>query len=145
MDKKYINKKISNIENLLLDCTEDQRPIYQGYLEFWQEKIPKSNEKPDAETDGEESNLPTETLDAEEEPESPKELEKEEAEIIEEAVPEVNEEIMVEEDPEPQWTLEQEVHYAEEFETTYPNKHAYLRRNGELLRTKAFKEFLKSK
>jgi len=43
---------------------------------------------------------------------------------------------------EPQWTAEEELLRAEEFEATYPNKHAYLRRNGEILKTKAFKEFL---
>lgn len=136
MDTDYINKKISNIEKLLLNCTEDQKPIYQEYLEFWKEKIPKSKEKTDAETIEGEGN-PLITTD--------------EPPILEVTV-DVNtgEVIDVKEADEPEEIIdiiepELEALQAELFETTFPNKRAYLRRNGDLLKTKAFKEFLISK
>jgi len=110
MDTKYIARKLFQCEELVKNSTsEEQKKIYQGYLEFWQEKAKNIKIH---------SKIPIK--------ESFKEVEPEPIEVVEE----------------PQWTAEEELLRAEEFEATYPNKHAYLRRNGEILKTKAFKEFL---
>ena len=128
MDTEYIAKKLFQCKELVENSTsEEQKKIYQGYLEFWQEKAKNIKIH---------SKIPIK--------ESLKEAEKPEPIVVLTQTP-IEEEVgpeSVEVIEEPQWTAEEELSRAEEFEATYPNKHAYLRRNGEILKTKAFKEFL---
>ena len=129
MDTEYIAKKLFQCKELVENSTsEEQKKIYQGYLEFWQEKAKNIKIH---------SKIPIKGPIKE----PLKEIEKPES--IEVVIPELE----VEPEPEkvteePQRTADEELLRAEEFEATYPNKHAYLRRNGEILKTKAFKEFL---
>ena len=45
--KAYINLKIENCQRLVDNATsEDQEKVYQGYLAFWEEKLPKK-ERPE--------------------------------------------------------------------------------------------------
>lgn len=48
MDKNYIKRKIKNCEGLVDNAISDaQKAVYEGYLEFWQEKLggPKESEE----------------------------------------------------------------------------------------------------
>lgn len=43
MDNEYINTKILNCKKLVKTAiSEAQKAVYQGYLEFWQEKLGKN-------------------------------------------------------------------------------------------------------
>ena len=43
--KEYINLKISNCQRLVDEAiSEDQKKAYQGYLDFWTEKLPKKEQ-----------------------------------------------------------------------------------------------------
>lgn len=130
MDTEYIAKKLFQCKELVKNSTsEDQKKIYQGYLEFWQEKAKNIKIH---------SKIPIKEALKEAEKPEPIEVETSEPETMGDNWKGLNKMI----DAIPQWTAEEELVKAEEFEATYPNKHAYLRRNGEVLKTKAFKEFL---
>jgi len=50
MDQE-VNRKIKQCRELMANAiSPKQRTIYRGYLQFWQEKITKSNLKTDTET-----------------------------------------------------------------------------------------------
>jgi len=50
MDQE-VNRKIKQCRELMANAiSPKQRTIYRGYLQFWQEKITKSNQKTDTET-----------------------------------------------------------------------------------------------
>ena len=118
--KEYVLKKIENCKMLVETAiSEAQRAVYQGYLEFWQGKD-------DATAVAEKKRLAEEELKKFQEEESRKKA----AEQIEEVIE------LVEIPP------EQEMLYAEEFETLNSNKHAYRYQNGEKLQTNAFVEFI---
>jgi len=152
MDKKYIDRKIENCQKLVDTAIDPaQKEIYQGYLEFWQKKITKSNRKTDTET-GEEPSIPlTEEPQKEEidtsnyvsgreilkgtEYELPQREEKKEIEgkaILERELQDAKDKL-------------EELEREEEFKLAYPNKNAYYNRDNKTYKTNAFKEFLISK
>lgn len=154
--KEYVEWKISNCKKLVETATSDaQAEVYQGYLDFWTEKLPKKDrpeviaEKEEAKqkkleiavAKREEAELAA-VMKAEEELLKEKAahikaekiavkkaelaaLEAEEAEILEKINPEL-----------------EESKYANIFEIENHPKQAYYTKNGERLKTNAFKEYL---
>ena len=130
MDEAYIKRKIENCRMLVNTAiSEAQKKIYQGYLEFWKDKSG--------------STTIDKKIDIVEKDEVKPILEPEPVEAIEEE-PEVIEQPKIESKIAEITKLKEqlEARKADAFEIINPNKHAYLRRNGEILKTKAFKEFL---
>ena len=120
MDKEYIERKIKNCQGLVdTALSEEQKEVYQGYLDFWQEKL----EKP----------KPSKEVIIEPEPEEPIP-----EPILEEPILEPEEE---EENGDPE---RPESYYVEQFKAQFPNKLPYRTANGEQVLTNAFKEFLKN-
>ena len=122
-EKEYIIKKIENCKMLVETATSEvQREIYQGYLDFWKGH--------DAEAVAAEKKLIAEA-----------EVKKIQEELARKKAAEELEKVieLVEISP------EQEIQFAEEFETINPNKRAYRYSDGEKLQTNAFEEFIKSK
>lgn len=146
MDKKYIELKIKNCQQLVdTTISEERKKIYQGYLDFWEEKlgIPKpkkeeiivKNYKGDwVEPDELDLSEETEGVDYAKIPE-PEEPEPEEPE------PEIE---PLRDDPE---GVKEELRatYEKLFKLEYPYKQAYYVRDGQKLETKAFTEFLNKK
>lgn len=158
MDKAYIKKKIENCQGLVDNATSDaQREVYQGYLDFWTEKLPKS-QRPDIIAE----KLAASLIKQETERSAKEAAEKEkakaefeaqlqaskaerEAEAVEKRKAEIKAELAELEyisarnaldEPEPEELNEIN------FELLYPNKKAYRTQNGERIETIAYKEYL---
>jgi len=120
MDKAYINRKIRICKELVETSTsEDQKKIYQEYLDYWSTKEHMEVDLKNAER-----------IVQELEPLLQKKLReaKEEIEEIElEAIDNFD-------------TIDNETEL--EFKAENPNKRAFYSRNGEMHITKAYKEFL---
>jgi len=150
MDKDYINRKIENCQGLVDTATsEDQKKVYQGYLDFWTEKLPKKDRpeeiaaKEDArikkEAEAEAKRAEKQLIaDQAEAAELARELEaKTKAERIAvkkaelaELEAEVGASVTVEDD------------LADTFELENPGKQAYRFQNGDKIKTIAFNEYL---
>ena len=170
MSKEYKNRKIENCEKLIANATSDaQKEIYQRYLDFWTEKLPKKDRPNEIakkeEAERKKLEIAAAKKDEQERIEKEKEeaklkeaaeikatkiaakkaelaaLEAEEAEIIKAVVVPKPVEIIVEADP-MELELLEEAKYANIFEIENAPKQAYYTRNGDRLKTNAFKEFL---
>ena len=121
--KEYIDLKIKNCKALVETATsDDQRVAYQGYLDFWQGQ--------DAEAVAAEKKRIAEAEVKKIQEEAARKKAAEELEKVIELV---------------EISPEQEIQFAEEFETINPNKRAYRYSDGEKLQTNAFEEFINSK
>ena len=161
MEKDYIDRKVKQCRKLVRESTDPaQRKVYREYLKLWQEKagpIPVKKSKKEK---------PVKVV--KEEPEPEKELlieipNYEEPEIEEGIYEGVMDLVDDELEPENFQTLkeatglsvqdlldnpilpETPIDYAAEFEKEFPNKMAYRRKDGKLVETIAFKEFLKER
>ena len=125
--KEYIDVKIKNCKELIASAISDaQREIYQGYLDFWQGHDAEAETKEKERLAEENKRLAEEEVKKLHEEEARKKATEDIEKVIE----------LVEISP------EQEMKYAEEFETINPNKHAYRYSDGEKLQTNAFEEFI---
>ena len=144
--KEYLNWKISNCQRLVENATsEEQKKIYQGYLDFWTGKLPKT-QRPEviakkaekkAEVDkaaelAEAVKVAEATAKAEEEAITER-IESEKAAKIAQLKAQL---VELEPTPEPEELNESN------FEKEFPNKKAYRNQNGERIETIAFKEYL---
>ena len=147
MDKAYIKKKIENCQGLVDTATsEDQKKIYQGYLDFWTKKLPKAQrpetiakiaeEKYRDAAEGAELALKLEREKAEKEQLAAKELAETKALKKAELEAKHRAELAALDEPEPEELNEIN------FELLYPNKKAYRTQNGERIETIAYKEYL---
>lgn len=159
MDKDYINRKIENCEKLVeIAISEDQRIVYQGYLNHWTAKLPKKDRpeeiakkeeakvKKEAEAEAKAFELKKQTeelaeaerlktLAAETKAEKIAAKKAELAELEAEIVG-----IVIEE---PEWgKVEDQLELAIDFEREFPNKKAYRYQNGDKIKTIAFIEYL---
>ena len=162
--KEYLNWKISNCQRLVENATsEEQKKIYQGYLDFWTGKLPKT-QRPEViaqkaekkaqkllEEKAELARLELIKRAEEEEVFEAERIELEkaakraklEAELAalqaEEVVEQV--EIVIDENS-GETELFEETSLGKIFELENPNKKAYRIQNGNKLKTIAFKEYL---
>ena len=155
MDKDYINRKIVNCQGLVDNAiSEDQKKIYQGYLDHWTAKLPKKNR-------------PEEIAKKEEALREKKEAEeyaKREAEIKAEKTANIKaaeakeaaerkaliaakkaELAALVGEVEEAGSITVEDALADAFELENPNKKAYRYQNGDKFKTIAFTEYLNQK
>lgn len=130
MKKSEIEEIIKRREILVENATsEAQREIYQGYLEFWQEKLGVKPE-PELVDTAEVDEIITPIVAEIEKPEEVylDHLEEALTPLLEDDSTIIHEELRKS--------------YEELFKLEYPNKQAYYNRDGQKLKTKAFIEFL---
>lgn len=156
--KEYINQKISNCQRLVDESKLDaQREIYQGYLDFWSEKLPKAQRpeviaktEKDAEIAAEIAEVIEQEKIAQEEREAvAAEMEAQLEEANAKKVAELKAQLkalqgeQLEPEHEELFSLDEldEINFEKEF----PNKKAYRNQNGERIPTIAFKEYINQK
>ena len=159
--KEYIGIKIHNCQELVDNAiSEDQAKVYQGYLDFWTEKLPKK-EQPDviakkaeraeekAEFEAElkrekdrraKNRAEAQAMEAKEAADKKALIEVKKAELAALQAEEVEEIVEVTIDD-----IVDEAILAEDFEIEFPGKKAYRHQDGDKIKTKGFQEFLNSR
>jgi len=149
MDTEYVDKKVLKCQGLVDNATSDeQKKLYQGYLDFWTKKLPKA-QRPEIITKKEEAKAEKileenaelarlEMIAMEKAKVEAEELAEAKALKIAELEAKHRAELAALDEPEPEPEELNEIN----FELLYPNKKAYRTQNGERIETIAYKEYL---